>query len=95
MASEPEEDRFDGPCVVCGENVLGRVYVALGLFAVITAEGDGVGFEPDEEPCTVADWRDIPLLRVVHAECLPNYVEGVVADADFRRARGEMEETDP
>jgi hypothetical protein len=84
------DNRFDGPCVVCGESVKGRPYLALGMFGVFSERGDGLFFRPDGAPSEHAEWGDIPCGRAVHTTCVQNYVDGVLSDlAHERRSQAE------
>ncbi len=88
-----EPERWDGPCEFCGETVKGTPYLATGLFAVVSDEGDGIFFCPDDDepPQDHESWESVPLLRCIHLACLPNYLDGVLADTAHRRRLGEME----
>lgn len=92
MTEEPEDDDlqpYDGPCAVCGETVLGTRYLALGVFAAVSEEGDAMHFTPDEAPATYPRWTDVSMASCVHVECFGNYFDGVMVDLAARR-RHEM-----
>lgn len=95
MTDEPEDggdQPYDGPCSVCGETVKGTNYMALGLFAAVSEEGDGLSFVPDEEVEDCESWRDVSLTNCVHALCLQNFFDGMMVDLADRRRRGELQE---
>lgn len=89
MTEDEEDHLFDGPCVFCGQSVKGTRYVALGLFFVASEEGDGLFFTPDEECVDCAEWGDVSLTRVVHFECVENYLEGLSIETAHKRRRHE------
>ena len=92
MTADADEDLFDGPCSVCGESVKGRAYVALGLGAVFSDEGDGVFLTPEGEPDHYEDWTSVPIRRAVHVACFENYCDGMLAETAHRRRMAEPEE---
>ncbi len=77
---------FDGPCVVCGESVLGTSHVTLQVFGVYTADGYGLHFgRRDDED----DDDEDPQLHPVHIDvCARAYFDGILVDAKFRHRRG-------
>lgn len=83
--TEGEDEVFDGPCVFCGQSVKGSRYVSLGLFFVGSEEGDGLFFTPDEECGECEEWGDFAITRVVHFECIGNYLEGLSLELAHKR----------
>jgi hypothetical protein len=94
VTDDPEDDDqpYDGPCGVCGETVKGTNYMAFGLFAAVSEEGDGLHFEPEEAPEDCETWKDVPMTNCVHALCLQNFFDGMMVDLADRRRRGELQE---
>ncbi len=79
-----------GECQFCGQTTTGTTYVAFGLGAIITEEGDGMFYEPEgEEPADFTEWNEVPIGRLIHVHCLENYCLGALTEAAVARRSGE------
>ena len=81
-----DEPNGDNSCDVCGEDVEGKVYVALMHFGVYDEKRRGINYSPefdvaDEE---FTDWLDVAPIRLVHMDCIPMFFDGVHAGVKQR-----------
>lgn len=78
---------FRGDCVVCGETVAMRPYIAIGMAFVGggTEVGDGLFIKPDDELWQIDAWEEVQMTRAVHLCCAQTYFDGVYADLELRR----------
>lgn len=78
-------------CEFCGGSLEGGPFLALGVFAVVSEEGDGMFYQPDQDAADIHEWDELTLDRCLHITCVENYCAGVLADANVRRRQGEAE----
>ena len=83
-------------CLVCGEPLAGRAYLALSVFAVVAPQGDAIAFPSADGEIGLppdARWADLPLDRAVHLRmCAQAYFDGVLADIRHQRRQADAQE---
>lgn len=78
----------DAECAFCGGSLDGQPFLALGLFAVVSDEGDGMLYQPAAEAVDALEWGEVQIDRCLHLTCVENYCAGVLTEADAHRRQG-------
>ena len=90
----------DGPadateCLVCGQPLAGRAYLALTAFAIVAPQGDSLFYAPEtdvDELPPGATWADAPLDRAVHVRtCAQVWLDGLLVEVRQHRREAHAE----